>query len=196
MLNVLARIPVNSQKSIATGLLYVAALAAGFGALSFIGFEKATKEECSGILVWRSCTNTEIPLGDRLPALLEAIGLVALALVCVFLALRLFTLQGDLSRYLAILAGVETIPIQRIADITDSRLSKVRDDIQGMIVSGMITDFYIDYNADQVVSRKYIPKTSHKTVVSCTGCGGNNELIVGITKTCTFCGQPLVLGTT
>ena len=51
-----------------------------------------------------------------------------------------------------------------------------------MIDSGMINDFYIDYQREQVVSRKYIPKMSHKTVVKCSGCGGNNEVIVGITQ--------------
>ena len=60
----------------------------------------------------------------------------------------------------------------------------------------MIGDFYIDYSSDQVVSKKYVPKTSHKTVVKCSECGGNNDLIVGITKHCSFCGQPLLLGTT
>lgn len=65
-----------------------------------------------------------------------------------------------------------------------------------MINSEMISDFYIDYGADRVFSRKYIPKTSHKTVVKCSECGGNNEMIVGITKPCSFCGQPLMFGTT
>jgi len=126
-------------------------------------------------------------------------GMVVLgvvALTCVLLALRLLTMQGSSNQYLAVLTGVETIPIQRIAEITHSRPSKVRDDIQSMIDSGMISDFYIDYSADQVVSRKYTPKSSHKTVVTCSGCGGNSELIVGITKVCSFCGQPLLLGTT
>ena len=67
-------------------------------------------------------------------------------------------------------------------------------DLQSMIKSEMITDFYIDYGADQVVSTKFVPKTSHKTVVKCSECGGNNELIVGITRSCEFCGQPLLMG--
>lgn len=66
---------------------------------------------------------------------------------------------------------------------------------QSLIDSDAISDFYIDYTADNVVSRKYLPKTSHKTVVKCSECGGNNEVIVGITRHCSFCGQPLLLGT-
>lgn len=192
----LSRIPASNQKSIASGLLSVALFAALFGVLALGAFGESTKEECSGLLVWRTCTKNEVPLGERLPWLVLTIALGFVALTSVLLALRLFTMQGNRNRYLAVLTGVETIPIQRIAEITNSRPSKVRDDIQGMIDSDMITDFYLDYNADQVVSTKYIPKSSHKTVVTCAGCGGNNELIVGITKTCSFCGQPLLLGTT
>jgi hypothetical protein len=68
---------------------------------------------------------------------------------------------------------------------------QVRTDLQSMINSEMITDFHIDYGADQVVSTKFIPKTSHKTVVKCSACGGNNELIVGVTRNCAYCEQPL-----
>jgi len=196
LLKVLSGIPVKSQTSVASGLLYVAFFAGVFVVLTFTAFGESSKEECSGILVWRTCTKNEVPLGERLPWLVLTIVLGAVVLASLLLALRLFTMQGTLNRYLAVLAGVETIPIQRIAEIVDSRPSKVRDDIQGMIDSDMITDFYIDYSADQVVSKKYIPKSSYKTVVACSGCGGNNELIVGITKTCSFCGQPLQLGTT
>jgi hypothetical protein len=191
----LSRIPVNSQKSIASGLLSVAVFTALFGVLSFMAFGESTKEECSGLLVWRTCTKNEVALGERLPWLVLTIALGVVALLSVLLALRLFTMRGNSNRYLAVLTGVETISIQRIAEITNSRPAKVRDDIQGMIDSDMITDFYIDYSTDQVVSRKYIPKSSYKTVVACSGCGGTNELIVGITKTCSFCGQPLQLGT-
>ena len=160
MLDALSRMPVNSRKTLATGLLLMAFFFALLGAIASV------------------------------------VVLVVVALTIVLLALGLLTMRGNSNRYLAILAGVETIPIQRIAEITNSRPSKVRDDIQSMIDSDMIADFYIDYSADLVVSRKYIPKASYKTVVTCTSCGGNNELIVGITKTCSFCGQPLVLGTT
>lgn len=191
----LSRIPVNSQKSVASGLLSVAFFSAVFGVLTFMAFGESTKEECSGLLVWRSCTKNEIALGERLPWLVLTIALGIVALISALLALRLFTMRGNSNRYLAVLTGVETISIERIAEITNLRPSKVRNDIQGMIDSDMITDFYIDYSADQVVSRKYIPKSSYKTVVACSGCGGANELIVGITKTCSFCGQPLQLGT-
>lgn len=196
MLNVLSRIPVKSQKSISGGLLYAASLAAMFGFFMFMLFMEKTDEKCTGHLWSKKCTETEILLGDRLPYLLLAVGLVVVALICVLAALRLITIQGHLKGHLAILTGVESMRIQQIADIVNSRPSKVRDEIQSMIDSEMISDFYIDYNADQVVSKKYVPKTSHKTVVTCSGCGGNNELIVGITRHCSFCGESLVLRTT
>lgn len=145
--------------------------------------------------MWKECKDVynDWSTGTSLFLLAAGVGLLVIALVSLIAALRLTTMQGHLKRYLAILTGVESISIERIADITHSRPSKVRDEIQSMINSEMISDFYIDYSADQVVSRKYIPKTSHKTVVKCSECGGNNEVIVGITKHCSFCGQPLLL---
>jgi hypothetical protein len=58
----------------------------------------------------------------------------------------------------------------------------------------LLEDYYVDFLTERVVSKKYTPKTSHKTVVSCTGCGDRNEVIVGIPRPCSSCGQPLVLG--
>ena len=95
--------------------------------------------------------------------------------------------------YAAILTGVEVMKIQEISDITGKNKRRVHRDLQAMIRTGMIEDFYIDYQRQLVVSRKYLPKTSYKTVVMCAGCGGPNEVIVGITRTCSFCGQPLAL---
>jgi len=196
MLNVLSRLPVNSQIALVNGLVATAFLAAVPGAGAFLlRYVDGTSEECSGVLMWRTCTQTSYPLVDRDLWLLIAIGFASLALVCLVLALRLFVMVGNRRRYRAILAGVESMPIQQLADITNSRPSRVRDDIQGMIDSEMITDFYLDRGADQVVSRKYVPKSSYKTVVTCSGCGGNSEVIVGITKSCSYCGQPLALGT-
>jgi hypothetical protein len=192
----LSRIPVNSQKLIANRLLIAAGSLALVAVLGFAEFASSSEEECSGFLVWRSCSTTEVPLDERLPSLLLGIGMAGLAIVCALAAGQLTSMQGRLKRYPAILAGLEEIPIQRIAEITNSRPAQVRHDIQSMIDSAMISDFYIDYTADHVVSKKYIPKTSYKTVVTCSSCGGANELIVGITRACSFCGQPLVLGTT
>lgn len=195
MLNLLSRIPVGSQKPIAVGLLRLSAVAAFFGCLTSVGWFIKTREDCTGVLMFKKCKDTAIPLDERLPFLFFAVGLAVVALVCLFVALRLTTMQGNLNRYRAILTGVESISIERISAITNARASKVRIEIQSMIDSEMIRDFYIDYNSDQVVSKRYVPRKSRKTVVKCSECGGNNELIVGITKPCNFCGQPLLLGT-
>lgn len=200
MFNVLSRIPAKSQKTIAIGLLPVAAAATFFGllltGLGLAGGE--TVEECSGHLMWKECEDVRNDWPQGVVVLLLAAGICALviAVVSVISAVRLTTMQGHLKRYLAILTGVESMGVQQIADITHSRPSTVRGEIQNMIDSEMISDFYIDYSADQVVSKRYIPKVSHKTVVKCSDCGGNNEVIIGITKHCGFCGQPLLLGTT
>lgn len=196
MSSALLRIPAGVRKPIAGGLLYVALMAALFGFLELMTFTESTEEKCKGHLWSKKCVDVGIPLGERLPDLFIAIGLFAVALLCVFAAFQLISTQGHLKKYQAILTGVEVMKIGQIADITHGSPSKVRNEIQRLIDSEEISDFYIDYSADQVVSKKYIPKTSHKTVVKCSECGGNNEVIVGITKHCSFCGQPLRLGTT
>jgi hypothetical protein len=199
MLTLLSRIPADKQQQIAKGLVTAAGFLACFALLFVIGFteETDTDTKTSGHLWWKKSTTTitEIPMTQRVTDLLVGIGLLILAAVLALAALRLFTMQGRFKRYLAILTGVESMKVQQIADITGSSSSRVRSEIQSMIDSEMISDFYLDYQGDQVVSKKYIPKTSHKTVVTCTGCGGRNELIVGITRHCTFCGEPLVLTT-
>lgn len=196
MFNLLSKIPAKSHEKISRGLLTIAAFAGLLGLIAFAGFGDSTNEKCTGSFAWKKCVDVAVPMSERVIALVFCILLLAVAAVCVIAALRLMTLSGHFNRYLAILTGVESMSIQQIANITRSRPTKVRDEIQSMIDSEIITDFYIDYAADQVVSRKYIPKTSHKTVVKCSECGGNNEVIVGITRHCSFCGQPLLLGTT
>ena len=177
-----------------------AGFSALFGLLLILAFTETTNTDTktSGHLWWKetTATTTEVPITQRLVYLLLGIGLLMFAAVCILAAIRLFTLRGHLNRYLAILTGVESMTIQQIADITRTSSPTVRREIQSMIDSETITEFFIDYQADQVVSRKYTPKTSHKTVVTCLGCGGRNELIVGITRCCDFCGEPLLLNAT
>lgn len=168
---------------------------AGCGALlGFLHFFETTVEKCEGHLWNKECTDVPVPLGERVASLMAGIGLSALLVTAAIFCLALMMSQSHLKKYQAILTGVEVMSVQKIANITHVRPARVRSEIQSLIDSDEIDDFYIDYGADNVVSRKYIPKTSHKTVVKCTECGGNNEVIVGITRHCSFCGQPLLLG--
>ena len=194
MFSLLTRVPVKNRKSISGGLCTAAILAGLFGMLCVLAYSEATKEECSGHLWWKDCVDLEVPMSSRLTYLVVGVLLLGVAALCAISALRLATMSGDLKQYEAVLAGVETRRIQEIADITGFPPARIRRDLQSMIKSEMITDFYIDYGADQVVSTKFIPKTSHKTVVKCSECESNNELIVGITRNCGFCGQPLLMG--
>ena len=165
MYRLLSRIPVNMQKPIAFGVLWVAMILALFGVAGIADFTEKTKS--SGHLFWKD--TAERTLGERMPSLLGGLAAIALALLCVVAALRLITVQGGLKKYPPILTGVESMKIQQIADITNSKPSRVYRDIQTLIDSGVVKDFYIDHKAGQVVSRKYIPKRSHKTVVTCPG---------------------------
>lgn len=174
-------------------VIAAAVLTALFGALCLGVASEETQTKTSGHLWWKSETTTTVPTETRVGWLVAGILLVLVAVALAAVAMRLATRRAVLKQYVAILTGVEVITIQQIAGITGQSRSRVYKDVQAMLRSGIIDDFYVDYQREQVVSRKYIPKTSHKTVVTCPGCGGHNEVIVGITRTCSFCGQPLVL---
>jgi hypothetical protein len=156
-----------------------------------------TDTDTSGHLWWKDETTitTEVPLATRLLYLFIGLALISVAALSVYIRIRQAALQVSHKKYLAILTGFERMKIQQIAGITNSSPSTVYRDIQRMIDSGLIDDVHIDYQAEEVVSKKYIPKSSHKTVVTCRACGANNELIVGITRACGACGEPLVLNT-
>lgn len=193
LFSALSRIPVDYQKQAASALLWVAGVS-GLGAvLATLSFLKSSDEECSGVLVWRSCSERSIAISERVPYLLLAILLAAAAIVCLLLSVRLVNMRSDVRRYHAILTGVETITIQQICAITGTRSDKVRAEIQWMIDTGQLRDCVVDHAGDRIVNKRYIPKRSHKTVVTCSACGADNELIVGITKSCSFCGRPLKL---
>lgn len=177
--------------------LVLVAMALGIAGAVFVGLTfQTTRTETSGHLWWKDTTTTEIPPATRLVYLIVGLFLLAGAALCVHLWVRRARRQAAQKKYIAILTGVEVLTVQEIAAKTNLSRSAVYRDIQGMIDAGVIDDFYIDYNAERVVSRKYIPKTSRKTVVTCSACGANNELIVGITRTCAACGEPLVLNAT
>ena len=177
-------------------LALVALISTVVGSILVATSFKATRTETSGHLWWKDKATTEVPLDTRLTYLFVGIFLIVLAVICVVLPIRRSIRRASQKKYLAILKGVEFLRIQQIADITNLSRSAVYRDIKGMIDSGVIDDFYIDYQAEKVVSKKYVPGNSHKTVAVCSGCGGRNELIVGITRACSFCGEPLILRTT
>jgi hypothetical protein len=178
-------------------LAIVALVFASVGTVFVVLFFQAerTDSETTGHLWWKetTTTTTEVPLGTRLVYLLMGLGLILVAALCVYVLNRRFARRAAEKTYLAILTGGEEWKIQQIARTTNLSAPTVCRDVQRMIDLGTIDDFYIDYAAQQVVSRKYISKSSHKTVVTCRACGANNELIVGITRACAACGEPLVM---
>lgn len=179
---------------------WLALLALPFGIVGvvFVGLTfrtSSSKTESSGHLWWKdeSTITTEIPLSTRLVFLFVGLVLLAVAALCAYLFVRRTRRQADQRKYVAILTGIETMSVHQVAAITNTDSSRVYRDIQRMIDAGLLDEYYVDYTTEQVVSKKYVPKSSHKTVVTCRACGANNELIVGITRACVACGEPLVL---
>lgn len=178
-------------------LLFVALIFGVVGAVFFGLFFRSerTETESSGHLWWKdeTTTTTEVPMGTRLVFLLVGLTLLAIAALCVHVRIKQARRQAAQKKYLAILAGVERMKVHQIAGITGASQATVYREIQRMIDTGVVDDVHIDFRAEEVVSKKYIPKTSHKTVVTCRACNAHNELIVGITRPCVSCGEPLVL---
>lgn len=200
----------ESFKQMAPMLVALAIFASVSGGVGLIVafFEKTrtiteTRTSTSGHLWWKDTTTVDVPvrvvdvpMHTRLAYLFSGIGLLLLTALCIAAAVWIIATRRRLKKYPPILKGREAIKIQQIVDITGSSRATVYRDLQTLISSGAISDVYIDYDAEQVVNTKYIPEASRKTVLKCPECGGNNELIVGITKTCAFCGQALLVGTT
>jgi hypothetical protein len=170
-------------------------LLAGSGAaLVAASFDKTkTHSETSGHLWWKHTTTTQVPVQGTGAMLLGGIFLLLLAAALTAFEIRWNAKRAALRRYPAILTGIESIKVQKLAGITGNSTAKVYADVQRLIESGTIEDFYVDFEGEQIVSKKYVPKTSHKTVAECSSCGQRNELIVGITRHCASCGQPLIL---
>lgn len=201
MLRLLSRIPAEQRKGVASGALTVATFGALFGLVMLGAFSEATEEECTGHLVWKKCVDVARPMSARITELAGGIGLLAVALASVVVALLVVAgprdaadTQAHLQRYVAILHGHESMSVLEIASVTGAKAAKVRAEIQAMIDSRMISEYYIDYGRDLVVSKKYVPPTGNKTVVQCPHCKANTELIVGIPKPCSYCRKPLILG--
>jgi hypothetical protein len=193
MLNLLNKIPFESHAKVIGTMQGVAYFAALMGFLSVMAFSEATEEQCTGALLWKDCVDVAVPTSERLTYLVVGLGLLLLAVVCVVGSLRLMGMRARLKKYAAILTGIESMTVMQLAGIVGSSLNQARDEVQLMIDSDMLDDVYVDYSRDVVVSKKYIPKSSQKTVVVCRRCQAHNELIVGITKSCQYCREPLLL---
>src|SRR4051794_20305756 len=104
-----------------------------------------TDTKTSGHLWWKdtTTTTTKIPLGTRLVYLLIGLGLILVAVLCVYELIRRIARRKAERKYLAILTGNEVWKVQGIARITNLSPSTVHRDIQHMIDSGTIDDFYI-----------------------------------------------------
>ena len=191
MRGVITRIPFRLQKPLAGGLAGAAAIAVAAGLINL-----TLRSDIEETFFQDAFTAESAADQKRADMLLVSVCLFVGAVLLLVIAGLLATESDRLKKYLPILKGTELISIQEIIDITGSKRSTVYGDLRSLINSNMINDLYIDYKAEHVVSKTYIPGSSSKTVITCDGCGGNNEVIIGITKPCSFCGQPLKLNLT
>jgi hypothetical protein len=189
--NALSKVPVKYHTGLRGGLLFAAFFAFDFGLLSYMSFteenETITKE--TGHLFWKKTTETTIhhDLSERIPYLIEAIVLILVAVVCLFIALRLTQLSGKYKKYLAIIKGNDKLLIQQIADINNSNPRQVMNDLQNMIDSNYINGYYIDYTQGLLVDKNYIPEKFVKRIVKCQKCGASNEVVIGQSNYCKYC---------
>lgn len=195
--NTLSKVPVKYHNGLRVGLLFAAFFAFDFGLLSYIGFteENETIIKETGHLFWKKTTETTIhhDLSERIPYLIEAIVLILVAVVCLFIALRLTQLSGKYKKYLAIIKGKDKILIQQIADINNSNPSRVMNDLQNMINSNYINGYYIDYKQGLLVDKNNIPEMFIKKIVKCQSCGASNEVVSGQSNYCKYCDSLIIL---
>lgn len=176
---------------------YIAYLLGALGILSLGGawaslvkFTQKTTQTTTGIFFKKTITEHH-SFSERLPYLIGAIVLVALAVYLFKATAKMFIVQNRYKKYEAIIKETERISIQELSDITGNSRKVIITDLQRMIDSEMISDYYIDHKLGAIISKKFIPESSTKKVVRCENCGATNEIIVGIPKNCDFCGMPL-----
>jgi len=161
------------------------------GLLLLMGYSKST--ESSGMLWWSE--THDVPMSERVGYLQGAIACWVAAALLAGITIWISVLRPAggtrLKRYVPILKGVESISVQQVASIVNVKPARVYQDVQRMIDSGMIEDYYIDYQTGQIISKKFTPERAHKTVATCPSCGARSEVIVGITRACPYCTQPL-----
>lgn len=170
------------------GFLSIASLGGAFASL--IKFTQKTTKTTTGIFFKKTITEHH-SFSERLPYLISAITLVVIAIYLFKTAAKMFVIQNRYKKYEAIIKGTERISIQDLSDITGNTRKNVVTDLQNMIDSEIISDYYIDHKSDAVISKKFIPETSTRKVVRCDNCSAANEIIVGIPKNCEYCGTPL-----
>lgn len=172
---------------------YAAGIAVLFGFMCVMASTEVEDTETSGHLWWKDTTENADASSERLGWILGAILLFGVAAACGYLAFRLHTQAARLRKYPPILKGLESIPVERVANIAGVRVSTAYRDLRTLISSGTVDDFYIDNGSGQVVNRNYVPERSQKAVIECPGCGSRNEVIIGIPKNCRSCGEPVEL---
>lgn len=192
MLRLIIRLPAHLHERVIKGALLAALITAFFSITCFGAFSEST--ETSGALWWKK--TSEIPMSERVPWLIGGLILVIVAIILVVIAVKLFLIQVSARRYTAILTGVESIELREVAHITRTSAARVSEDLEALIDSGVLEDYYVDHGSQRVVSRKFVPKAGRKAVVECQGCGAQNDVIVGITRPCDFCRQPVSFETT
>lgn len=163
-----------------------------FALMAFMASRETQTEVCTGKLLWKKCEMVDVPVNELTGWGIASVILVLIAIILLIFSALLYRNAARIKKYDTILIGAESMPILQLASITGNSPTKVREDLQMIISSGANSKIYIDYGNDRVVSKKYAPKKSRKTVVKCSECGGNNHLIIGMTIDCAYCGQPLL----
>lgn len=192
----LSKIPYKYHEGLVGKLLIAAFVASMLGFASYFSFtekyETITKE--TGKLFWKKITEEKIyfTFSQRLPYLILAIILIPLAVLFLISAFKLGQMPGRYQKYSAIIKGNEKLRIQHIAEITNKHPRKVINDIQNLINSGYIDDYYIDHKQGLLIDKSSLAYSNLKKIIKCPKCGANNEIILGVTSYCIYCDSLLI----
>lgn len=107
--------------------------------------------------------------------------------------------------YLTFIGAHAANTVSGLAQATNSPEKTVKDNLKLMIKKGMVGDFAINEQDGAIVSNsganmaggpfaagtQAAPVAPMKVTVRCSGCGAPNEITMGETTECEYCGSPL-----
>ncbi|MGL5550442.1 MAG: hypothetical protein ACRDD4_12140, partial [Culicoidibacterales bacterium] len=119
--------------------------------------------------------------------LVLAISLLVIAIVCLVLAWKIVTTMKLFARYDLLIRNVQIIELIKIANMRNTTPRKVATDLQNMIDSGYISNYYIDYQKKVLVNQNIDAESIETITVKCPHCGAKTVIVSGNHNRCEYC---------